>query len=349
MKKIIFARQGVELKLVSIIIQNLIATPIFLLLSYIITSIILSIIDFDTMKIFKIVMIILNLVWIFRNSIIKLSKDKIICKNMIGANKIYDINDMVSIELINSKQLKSKLLKSSGMDPLNTNCFSLIFPPNNAVLLKNKYNREIVICSWNYDILYNYINKSLKNKNLCYTSQIVSKASTSFDYSVNKRERFVTFVKMPFFNYVILYFKRFCETIILPLFFVFFSKWLFSIVDVVISKYICIGCFVILSGIMYAQIIKVVVKTDLKIIRLNLFYNNNKNIIKFDSLYDLKYMSLSNDFETVKNKSSAIIVPYNKKNLKDVISFKLENGISIIMSVYKSQTFYNLLNRSLNS
>ena len=89
MKKSVFlAKQGFSFKLISILIQNLIISPLLFIISFILTAIIIGFNNIETTLLLKIIFIILNIIWAIRNSLVVLVDNKIVVRNWIGTKQI---------------------------------------------------------------------------------------------------------------------------------------------------------------------------------------------------------------------------------------------------------------------
>lgn len=205
MKKYFLAKQGLELKLFSVLLQNLIILPISLILTYLITSILATFIDADSMTIFKTIFIVLNILWILRNSIVKVRDNRIIFKSIIGGtNKSLDITEIHSLEILSPKAFKKTILSSTRIDPLITNCFSIIFPVKNVISFKNRYNREVTIGVWNHKKLLSVLYEKTVNSP-------EFNADKNADAGIHNQGHIKAkcFLKIPCGSHFVLFFKHF--------------------------------------------------------------------------------------------------------------------------------------------
>lgn len=163
-------------------------------------------------------------------------------------------------------------------------------------------------------------------------------------YSVcNEKSRFTYLVKMPLKYHLITYLKLCSETIIIPLFFAGYVGWLLQIKG--INLLALLPFAIALSLFIYYLKARVVVDTRTNTIRLRLFLNNNKNVIKYDGLCNLSYVDTIEDIENLKNDKSKFVIatPYCKNDIDKVIKFDLKNNVSVIISVNKPQELYEIL------
>ena len=101
MKKSVFlAKQGFSFKLISILIQNLIISPLLFIISFILTAIIIGFNNIETTLLLKIIFIILNIIWAIRNSLVVLVDNKIVVRNWIGTKQIIEIDNITDLRII---------------------------------------------------------------------------------------------------------------------------------------------------------------------------------------------------------------------------------------------------------
>ena len=108
MKNNIFiAKQGLLLKLISILFQNLLILPVSLLLSFIISSVLLSYVSIASLTVFKLIFIILNIAWIIRNSLVKVQNDAITVRTIIGTKQTIEFDNISDLKQISFKELRN--------------------------------------------------------------------------------------------------------------------------------------------------------------------------------------------------------------------------------------------------
>lgn len=348
-KQLMLAKQGVCFKIISILLQLIVAIPLFLLLSFIVSSVIIEITDSDsTILIFKTVFILFNVLWFVRNSIVKIYSDKIVVRDWIGAKQIIVTENITSLKIIDYKELRKMMFDSSGTNPVITNAFVLVIPMGNFITFKNKFGRDVVIGVWQCDKLYEFLRNNL-SENL--SSESIQKQNNSCVFSdayssYDEKSKFICFVKMPFKYHFITYFKLFPETIIIPLFFCSYIGWRFDIKGV--NIFILLLIALALSFLIYYLNIRVVVDKKTKTIRLKIFLDRNKNVIKYNELRNLRFINFEKDITELNKKSSFFIsTPYFSKNINELIAFELPNDIGVILSVNKPDELYELLKKSL--
>lgn len=340
MKKYFLAKQGLELKLFSVLLQNLIISPISLILTYLITSILATFIDADSMTIFKTIFIVLNILWILRNSIVKVSDNRIICKSIIGTNKSLDITEIHSLEILSPKAFKKTILSSTRIEPLITNCFSIIFPVKNVISFKNRYNREVTIGVWNHKKLLSVL----------YEKKVNSpefNADKNADAGIYNQGHIKAkcFLKIPCGAHFVLFFKHFFETVLYPAFISLIICCICRLADIAVSKYLLVFIFTVVSFLMYLRIIRVTIFYDCKIIRLNCFLDNSKNVIKCGALNSLHYLNSFSELESIKTDNSKIniITPVFKKHFENTIVFETENRIRVVLSISDAEKIFKIL------
>ncbi len=345
----LLARQGILFKLIYVLFQNLIVSPILLLLSFFVSVVITNFHNTDSVLIIKISFVILNIIWIIRNSLVKIYDDKIIVRSLIGTKQIIDTDNITELRIIDYKELRNIIFETQKINPLISNCCAILIPFGKFITFKNKLSRDVVIGVWNYEKLYellaNKISKTDSNTE-CFNN-LPDKQKKSIENSFGK-SIFTFFVKMPLVDHIILFFKHFYETLLLPLGIVLILKWLFGSINISIGNYFYLIIFLFICSFEYYNIVKIIIDTKSKVIKLNLFIKNDKNVIKYETLSNLTYI---NSFDVIDNNTKKdtekllISTPYSKKNNTDkVISFDLKNNISVALSVNKPQKFYDLLN-----
>lgn len=347
--QIFWSKQGVFYRIINIFLQNLLILPVSALLSFLISLLFKSFIDIDSVLIIKIVFIILNIIWVIRNSIVKVENNAVIVRSLAGTKQIIEIDNITDLRVISYKELRNIVLNTKGVNPLITNCAVLLIPMGDFIAFKNKFGRTVTIGVWNTSGLYSLLReKSLQN--LTGDEFPLTEKTTSVKTSGNSRGRwFHCFLKMPFKHHIVTYFKCFFATIVFPLFFSLFIPFLFKLADVSLNPVIWVLLFVIISVIKYLEIIRVMVDEGLKVIRLNLFYDSNKNVIKFDNISDLKMSVQNSEIEKVKKDKDKFVIctPYDKNNENEIIGFSLPNNIFVFLSVTESQDLYKTLEKAM--
>ena len=106
---------------------------------------------------------------------------------------------------------------------------------------------------------------------------------------------------MPLKNHIITYLKRLPETVLIPLIFLSFIFFSLNRIDIKINPFIFALIFFISSSIAYYFIIRIIVDTEGATLRLKLFNNNNKNIIKIYNINNLEYVDSASQFISEKN------------------------------------------------
>ena len=149
---------------------------------------------------------------------------------------------------------------------------------------------------------------------------------------------------MPLKDHIITYLKHLPETVLIPLIFLSFVFFSLNRIGIKINPFIFAVIFFISSSIAYYFIIRIIVDTESATLRLKLFNNNNKNIIKIDNINNLEYVDSASQFISGKNNSKFIIcTPYNNQNGSNLISFETSKNICVILSVNKPDKLYNIL------
>lgn len=343
-KHIYLAKQGLFFKIISVFLQNIIILPVSFLLSFFITSFVISFLNVDSVAVFIIILLFLNAVWIVRNSIVKVKNGTIIVRNFIGTKQIIEIDCISDLKLINYKELRNIIFNTKAIDPLITNCAEFLIPMDNFISFKNKYGRTVTIGVWNYHDLYSI----LKERNLLNPDESITDASEKPSL-ISSEKIFKCFIKMPVSCHISTYFKCFYSTIILPLFIALLIPWVLSLANVSLNPLIWILLFAAISIIRYIDCIKIVADENSKTIKLNLFNNNNKNVIKYKGIVDLyDSVSKSQIDDLKKDKSKTVIcTPYYKN--QNVIGISLQNNIYVFLSVNKPHDLYAILENSISN
>lgn len=96
---------------------------------------------------------------------------------------------------------------------------------------------------------------------------------------------------------------------------------------------------------MYLRIIRVTIFYDCKIIRLNCFLDNSKNVIKCGALNSLHYLNSFSELESIKSDNSKIniITPVFKKHFENTIVFETENRIRVVLSISDAEKNFKIL------
>ncbi len=145
------------LRIVSSLLQILIFSPISLLLSFIVSSVILEFFYMNTLSVFKAVFIFINLLWLLRNSFVRVTNDKVLLYDLIGKRKTIELDCISSLKIIDYKELRNIVFSHSGNNPLISNSFAFLLPIGKFIMFKNKFGRDVIIGVWNYKRLYKFL------------------------------------------------------------------------------------------------------------------------------------------------------------------------------------------------
>lgn len=255
------------------------------------------------------------------------------------------------------------MFNASSTDPLVTNALSLIIPMGNFVTFKNKFGRDVIIGVWSYKKLYQILNEhinvpvreDIENENLNALDapnnnkmQDIKPQSEKLHASNNGRGVYNMLVKMPLGEHIKMFFRCFYVTILGPLFYVLFFGWLCKHAEIGIPRFVWVILFMISSAVAYYRIISVRVDTGKAVIRLNLFDNGDKDVIRYNGLSNLGYVNDIAEIEQLKTDKSkfAIVTPYCEKHIDKIVRFDLKNNISVAISVSDPETLYEVLNEA---
>lgn len=339
---LLLSKQGLLLRFIGLIFQSIIFLPLSFLISFFVSSITLEYYDFDSIKVFVTIIVVLNVICFVRNSFVKVTDNQIIMQNFICGKTIVNLNNISSVKIISSKELMKICRNRTGVDPLISNCFSAFIPMGNTVYFKNECGRDVVIGVWNVQKLYALLIEKVASDEyapICDDAEVENELKSKSNSYGNLR----CFVKMPLKNHILVFFSHFYETILLPIFMVLIFMWLFHCANIEVNRYFWIVPCLLISAFRYYRIIRVIVDPASKTIKLNLYNNDDKNVIKYDSLKNLcKHSQL--DISKLNNRYSEIIcsVPYSNK-IKNPIVFEIANNKFVVLSVDKSQELYDLI------
>ncbi len=327
MKHMFVSKTGIEYGLLSALLQFMLFSPVFLLFSLLITSIILLFCDFETMTVFWIVFYFFHVILFVRNRVVKITDNSILIRDLIGKKQNILFNDIISYEVLSSNNFRTLIRKSSSADPIKTNNFSLLLPVKNAVLMKSKYNRNVLICVWNSEKFFVALQSHI-NKN--------EKETINDDFNIihsGKSDKYVFYLKMPIRQHIVTYFKKCTETILLPLSYSLFAYFLFEISDITIN----VGWFIVMFGIIstayYYKTMRIVVYRDKKIIRLNVFNDSNKNVIHYSNIKNINISNQESIDYILKSRSDAIVTPYFSNCNNNIITFEINCNIFVLISL----------------
>lgn len=157
-------------------------------------------------------------------------------------------------------------------------------------------------------------------------------------------------VKMPLGEHIKMFFRYFYVTILAPLFYVLFFGWLcrHAEMEIEIPRFVWVILFMISSAVAYYRIIRVRVDTEKAVIRLNLFDNGDKDVIRYNGLSNLGYVNDIAEIEQLKTDKSkfVIVTPYCENHIDKIVRFDLKNNISVAISVSDPETLYEVLSKS---
>ena len=364
MKKLMMAKKGPLVRLVSLVMQIFVICPLLFLVLIIPTFAIADAANLeDKFLVFKIVFLLCNILYIIRNNIVKIYDNKIIMRLFLWEKKIVEFENISDLRIITYKELRTMMFNASSTDPLITNAFSFVIPMGNFVTFKNKFGRDVIIGVWSYKKLYQILNEhinvpvreDIENENLNASDtpsdnkkQDLKHKSEKLHVLNNGRGVYNMLVKMPLGEHIKMFFKYFYVTILAPLFYVLFFGWLCKHAEIGIPRFVWVILFMISSAVAYYRIISVRVDTEKSVIRLNLFNNSDKNVIKYNGLSNLGYVNDIAEIEQLKTDKSkfAIVTPYCENHIDKIVRFDLKNNISVAISVSDPETLYEVLNEA---
>lgn len=337
MKHIYISKTGIEYGLLSTLIQILIFSPVFLMCSFLITSLVLLLCDFEKMTVFWIVFCFSHIALLVRNRIVKITCKSIIIRDLLGKKQNVLFEDIKSYEVMTADDFKTLIHKTSSADPIKTNNFSIFIPVKNAVLMKNKYNRNVLICVWNSKKFIADLQCNIK----CDSKEI-----NLDDFNTTnsvKTDKYVFYLKMPIKQHIVTYFKKFTETILLPLSYSLIAYFLIKLSDITINVCWFVIMFAIISIAYYIKTVRIIVYSDKKIIRLNVFNDNNKNVIHYANIKNVNISHQESIDYILNNKTDAVITPYFSDVNSSIITFELDCNIFALISLNDAGRLYEIL------
>lgn len=348
-KKLLLSKQGIFFRLVSTFFQCLIFLPVSIILSVTIAFIIVSLSDIEFTTALIIPFIVINVFWVIYNSFIRIYNDKIVFRSWIGQKQTIELNHISELKIITSKQLKAMILELTPVDPLITNTTSLIIPMGNFITFKNSVGRDVVIGVWNVKTLYNLLSeKVLTEDEIIKMDSVVIKNNDENEVVGCSDKSFSCFVKLSLKGYVLIFFTHFYETILYPVCTVLIIMWLLNFSSIEVNKFIFVGLGLMLFALRYCQILRVVISPEKKTIKLNLFSDNNKNVIKYDGLKKLDIKQKINIDDLSSCYKNIISTNVCDKNISQAITFQTSNDSFVALSVNKTQDLYDVLEKEMN-
>ncbi|MDE5996215.1 MAG: hypothetical protein K2G56_04790, partial [Eubacterium sp.] len=209
MKKIFIAKSGLEFRF----LQCVIIFPINLIISHILQTVFN-----EQIIVFISSFIIINILWIIRNSFVIFENGKIKFR-IIGIPQTVDCSNATELRLIDSKELSKTYRSITAQNPVQTNFFNLLLPINHTITFKNQNYSTVLISVYKSDELLFLIEEFIEddqnaepqqNKDAENTQSVAPRQS----YTGSRTEKY--FIKMPFGSHIKCYLKSFVVTIISP-------------------------------------------------------------------------------------------------------------------------------------
>ena len=346
MKKVFLAKQGVIGKIIFSFVQCVVISPISAAISLIFALTCNDCFEMKRTDGFLIAFIILNLLWIIRNSFVVFENGKIKYKNMIGKTVTMDCAGITEIQLLDASAFRNITLNLTREDPLLPNCFSFFLPVNNVIMFRDSDYRNIAIGVHNYKKLIACLEKTNPTE-----TTVSVQGKTPFTYrSVNVSDYSV---KMPAINHIKCYFKYYFDTIIFPFVItailgvaLYFA--MHSIVFIAVSVFL----FLMISMKSYIfDVITIHVNETDKAIRLDCNGKKAFGVIKYAYMKELRYLSSIEESKRLfENKSIKLIkTPHPYTVWENVIYIELQNGTVALLSVKNHEGLYETLQKSSES
>lgn len=346
--KFLLSKQGVLFRLISTFFQCLIILPVSALFSVILSAILVTFSDVKFIAATIVSFSVFNLFWIIYNSFIRVYEDRIVFRSWIGQRQTIELSHISELKIISSKELKAIIMQRTPVGPLITNAAVLMIPVGSFIAFKNSADRDVVIGCWNVNKLYDLLSKNVFIENEKISSDFAVIKNSNETDADERPESFICFVKMSIKGYILTFFTHFYKTILLPLSMTLILMWLINFVSDEMNKFIFVFPFLLLSAFEYYKILRIVVSPEKKIIKLNLFSENNKNVIKYSGLKKLDVNSKINVDDLNGVYDSVIYTPFCRKNKGQIISFETSNDNFIALSVNETQKLYKVLDSELN-
>lgn len=342
MKKVFIAKLGFEW----IFCQCVFLLPINIIISHILQTV-----CGKQTIVFICSFIIINLLWIMRNSIVVFENGKIKFR-IFGISQTVDCSNATELRLIESKEL-SKIYRSiTAQNPVKTNFFNILLPINRAITFKDQNYSTVLISVYKSNELLSLIEKfaednqsaALQQNNDAENKQSVAPIQ---NYNGSRTEKY--FINMPLGNHIKCYFKSFIVTILSPAVLSAVLSFAFSrIFPSLDFRMIFIILFIIHSVLFYVFEICLIIQNKLvAAIKLNC-YANKATPIMYQYIKDVHYISSIEEHQNILNTKQHIIkTPHPDYFWKNVIYIELENGTAALLSVHYHEKLYNYLKQYL--
>lgn len=334
------AKQGIVVKILQLLIQFIFLTPLFFLVSVIITTVLSDkLINEQYERIIRIsLFIVLNLMIIIRNCFIIIRENEIDIRDIGGGRQKISIEGIHSVEIINSKQLRNIILKRTPIDPLTSNCLSFIIPIGYSVKFKDMFNRDIIISVWNTKKLYDFL-KNKESENYNYVSGNIESVE---NVSIKTFK-----IKLDFNQKIKIYAINWTTTILFPM---LYSATLFVIlrllsISLFYSIFIALSLFIVYSLIKYYDLLKIVLKTNNCVctLKFNCFNNTQFGTLNFNKIKNLHYVGSYKEFSELLKMPKLIKTPITYNGSDQIISFELNNGFTVLIKAKHSKELFNVL------
>lgn len=342
MKKTFIAKSGFEW----IFCQCIFIFPINMIISHILQTVFN-----EQIIVFISSFIIINILWIIRNSYVIFENGKIKFR-MIGIPQTVDCSNATELRLIDSKELSKTYRSITAQNPVKTNFFNILLPVNHTITFKDQNYSTVLISVYKSDELLSLIEEFIKenqnaepqNKDAENTQSVAPCQS----YTGRRTEKY--FIKMPFGSHIKCYLKSFVVTIISPAVLSAILSFTFSIrFDALDFKTMFIILFIILSVLHYIFKINLIIQNKMvAAIKLTCYVNKATPSIMYQYIKDVHYISSMEEHQNILNtKQNIIKTPHPDYFWENVIYIELENGTAALLSVHNHEKLYNHLKQYL--
>lgn len=304
MKKFFISKQGFGYSILCIIAQTMLFLPVNALVSFVVYSIILSKYNVS-IKVFVLCLIVLDLIWIIRNKIVIVENNKMVLRTFAGTKQVIDFENVSNLQIINSKTVKNKILKSTLVKPLVSNCASIFVPIGNVICFNDKTDRTIMVGVYNYIKLYNYLEANV----IDFKRKEISINDEEHHTNSNIVEKY--WLSLSFREHIKNYFRNFIQTIVEPA--AFSAIFYYALRCTFEAKIITTVFFIVFSLFLYLKTLIVIYSEYDGVIRLNCFIKNQDNLINLKCIREIKLIKNTDKF-VLKDKKYSLL-PRNGSNL----------------------------------
>ncbi|MCI9642676.1 MAG: hypothetical protein HFJ98_07865 [Eubacterium sp.] len=340
MKKVFIAKLGIE----RLFYECICILPINMIISFTLWAVFNK---QTTVFIFS--FIIINLLWVIRNSFVIFKNGKIEFRTVFfGKSCIVECSHATELRLIHSKELLKIIRNTTQQNPVKTNCLSIFLPQNNVIAFKDQNYSTVLISVYKSNKLLSLIEKFTEDNQSTALQQNKQSVAPIPNYNGSRTEKY--FINVPLGNHIKCYFKSFIVTILSPAVLSAVLSFAFSkIFPSLDFRMIFIILFIIHSAWFYVFEINLIVQNKLvAAIKLNCYANKATPAIMYQYIKDVHYISSIEEQQNILNtKQNIIKTPHPDYFWENVIYIELENGTVALLSIHNHEKLYNHLKQYL--